>query len=99
MHIKASFMSVISDKVATSVMSVTSWIAIKLYLASVWTSVTNVFDEFVENQLLDHNDIPQSLWEMAEEKMEDSNSVFVRMDVLWGYLGSVKTGDGCELKF
>ena len=61
--------------------------------------MTNVFDEFVENQLLDHNDIPQSLWEMAEEKMEDSNSVFVRMDVLWGYLGSVKTGDGCELKF
>ena len=31
--------------------------------------------------------------------MEGSNSVFVRMDVLWSYLGSVKTGDGCELKF
>ena len=23
----------------------------------------------------------------------------MRMDVLWGYLGSMKTGDGCNLKF
>ena len=58
-----------------------------------------VFDEFVEYQLLDHDDIPQSLWEMAEERMKGSDSIFVRMDVLWGYLGLVKTGDGCELKF
>lgn len=58
-----------------------------------------VFDEFVEYQLLDHSDIQQSIWETASEKMEGSDGVFLRMDALWGYLGSVKTGDGCNLKF
>ena len=65
------------------------------------SNVSNrVFDEFVEYQLLDHDDVPQSLWETAKERIEGSDeSVFGRMDVLWGYLGSVKTGDECELKF
>ena len=55
-----------------------------------------VFDEFVEDQLFDHNDIPKSLWETAKKRIEGSDeSIFVRMDAIWGYLGSVKP---CSLK-
>ena len=57
-----------------------------------------VFDEFVEYQLLDRGDSPQSVWDTASEELE-GGGVFVRMDVLWGFLGSMKTGDGCNLKF
>ena len=45
-----------------------------------------VFDEFVEYQLLDHDDIPQSLWEMAEERMKGSDSVFVREWMSFGVI-------------
>ena len=39
------------------------------------------FNEFVEYQLLDNNDIPQSLWELTKETVEGSdNSIIAKMD-------------------
>lgn len=69
------------------------------------TMMDKVFDEFVAYQLLTEEDIPQSIWESATEKLEDAevdsseDLAFVRMDVVWGFLSTLKTGDGCTLKF
>ena len=58
-----------------------------------------VFDEFVEYVLLEERDIPQSVWESAKESLEDEKQTFVRMDVIWAFLSSMKTPDGCNLRF
>ena len=56
-----------------------------------------IFDEFVAFQLLVSSDIPQSVWESAKEKMENE---VVRMDKIWAFfLSTMKTGDGCNLRF
>lgn len=57
----------------------------------------NVFDEFVEYQLLEKEDIPQSVWDSAKEG--DDSAPYTRMDVIWGYIGSMKTGDSCNYRF
>ena len=61
-----------------------------------------IFDEFVEYQLLEQSDIPQHVWQSAKEKREgdeSEESTFIRMDVVWAFLSSATTGDGCKLKF
>ena len=61
-----------------------------------------VFDEFVGFQLLEDGDIPQSVWESATELLEENSpkdQAFVRMDVIWAFLSSMKAGDGYSLKF
>ena len=38
------------------------------------------FNEFVKYQVLDNNDIPQSLWELAKETVKGSDdSIFARI--------------------
>ena len=62
-----------------------------------------VFDEFVAYKLLEHKDIPQCVWDAATEQVQDDElqevKVFVRMDVIWAYIGTMKNDDGCSLKF
>ena len=53
---------------------------------------------FVEYQLLEQNDVPQHVWQSAKEKSEDEESTFICMDVVWGFLSSASTGDGCRIK-
>ena len=56
-------------------------------------------EEFVDYQLLSNEDIPKKVWNEAqiklsnEEDQEQSSSSF-RMDVIWGYLSSLKLGNG-----
>ena len=66
-----------SDKVATSVMSVTSWISIKSTLGFSSNVSDRAFNEFVEYQLLDNNDIAQSLWKLAKETAEGSDDSII----------------------
>lgn len=43
---------------------------------------------------MEKEDIPSSIWDLATVS---ENSV--RMDVIWGFLSSLRTGDGCSYKF
>ena len=60
-----------------------------------------VFDEFVSYQLLAHDDVPEDVWDSANEMVENDSGKqpFVRMDVIWAFLSTMKTGDGCSNKF
>ena len=58
----------------------------------------DIFDEFVAFQLLASSDIPQSVSESAKEKMENDYQEFVRMDKIWAFLSTMKTGDGYNLR-
>ena len=52
-------------------------------------------EEFLQYQTMCDSDIPIKIWEEAlvkEEKDDDNNSKY-RMDVIWGYLNSVKNVD------
>lgn len=59
----------------------------------------DLYDEFVNYQLLKKEDIPSSVWETALVKPESDALHYTRIDVIWGYLAALKTGDGCHLKF
>ena len=53
-------------------------------------------EEFLQYQTMCDSDIPMKIWEEAlvkEDKDDDNNSKY-RMDVIWGYLNSVKNIDG-----
>ena len=69
------------------------------------TMMDKVVYEFIAYQLLTEEDLPQSVWESATEKLENvevnssEDLASVRMDVVWGFLSTIKTGDGCTLKF
>lgn len=56
-----------------------------------------VFHEFVEYQLLRKEDIPETVWMTA--KAGGEGETFVCMDVVWNYLRTKKTPDGCHLQF
>ena len=63
-----------------------------------------IFDEFVEYQLLDEKDIPQTVWDSARDYLEpedelEEKQTFVRMDVIWAFLGVLKTHGCCKLRF
>ena len=56
-------------------------------------------EEFVEYQLLSNEDIPKKVWDEAQIKLsneenEEKSSSSFRMDVIWGYLSSLKLGNG-----
>ena len=56
-------------------------------------------EEFVEYQLLSNEDIPKKVWDEAQRKLsneenEEKSSSSFRMDVIWGYLSSLKLGNG-----
>lgn len=52
-------------------------------------------EEFVEYQLLSDKDIPKKVWDEAQVKLsneenQEKSSPSFRMDVIWGYLSSLK---------
>ena len=56
-------------------------------------------EEFVEYQLLSNEDIPKKVWDEAQIKLsneenEEKSSSSFRLDVIWGYLSSLKLGNG-----
>lgn len=59
----------------------------------------DLYDEFVNYQLFKKEDIPSSVWETALVKPKNDALHYTRIDVIWGYLAALKTGDGCHLKF
>lgn len=58
-------------------------------------------DEFVNYQLLETDDIPPEVWKTAKERKPEDEEMpsFVKMDVIWAYLGKKKSSDGCGLRF
>ena len=56
-------------------------------------------EEFVEYRLLSNEDIPKKVWgaaqiKLSNEENEEKSSSSFRMDVIWGYLSSLKLGNG-----
>ena len=56
-------------------------------------------EEFEEYQLLSNEDIPKKVWDEAQIKLsneenEEKSSSSFRLDVIWGYLSSLKLGNG-----
>ena len=56
-------------------------------------------EEFVEYRLLSYEDIPKRVWDEAQIKLsneenEEKSSSSFRMDLIWGYLSSLKLGNG-----
>ena len=47
------------------------------------------------------DDIPTCIWNSATGKLEGDSGegLFVRMDVIWGFITTIKTGNGCKMKF
>ena len=59
-------------------------------------AVNKLSEEFLDYQLIDDTEIPDSVWTEATVKVEknadnDVNKKFYRMDVLWGYLRKIKS--------
>ena len=48
-------------------------------------------NQFLQYQLLQDKDIPQSVWDEATIVDEGDNTKYYRMDVLWGYISKIKT--------
>ena len=55
-------------------------------------------EEFLQYQLLDKKDIPDSVWKSALTSQQDNEVSQYRIDTLWAYLKTVKYPDGL-LKF
>lgn len=54
-------------------------------------------EEFVDYQLLRDNEIPEHVWLDARiEPREEGGNVHYRMDTLWNYLATLKSGDGYQ---
>lgn len=59
----------------------------------------------INYQLLEETRIPSDTWESARVKAPSDHesgaesSVCFRMDVIWTYLGSLKSSDGCSFMF
>jgi hypothetical protein len=53
-----------------------------------------LFEEFMEFQLLGDDDIPQDIWDKATITESDENhSRYFRMDILWHYLSTLRAPD------
>ncbi len=52
-------------------------------------------EEFLEYQLLEEKNIPESTWKEALVYDDQDNGVKrYRMDIIWGYLGGLTTAEG-----
>lgn len=61
--------------------------------------MTHLGQEFVDYQLLCDSDIPQTIWDKAKVRpTEEGEDAHYRMDVIWHYLSTLKSGDG-RLRF
>ena len=59
------------------------------------SELTKVAEEFVDYQLLTDEDIPQIIWTKAKvEPNQEDGDEYHRMDVIWQYLSTMKSGDG-----
>lgn len=56
------------------------------------SELTELGQEFVDYQLLNDDDIPQMIWDKA--KVGEDEDKHYRMDVIWHYLSTMKSGDG-----
>ena len=59
-------------------------------------------EEFVEHQLLNEENIPAAIWDEARVRFpeasddaDEEDSTNYRMDIIWGYLSSLKLSNGC----
>ena len=50
-------------------------------------------DQFLQYQLLDHNDVPEIIWNAAKVIEQDERSYY-RMDTIWDYLRTARSADG-----
>lgn len=46
---------------------------------------------------MEKDDIPSSVWNLAT--VNENSVLHIRIDVIWGFLSSLRTGDGCSYKF
>ena len=60
------------------------------------TELNKLEEEFLEYQLLEQSQIPESVWESA--LAVEGESQYYRADELWAYMNTMKCGDGM-LKF
>ena len=51
-------------------------------------------EELIEYQLLRDTDVPQIVWDDAKVYEEDAEHCHYRMDVIWNFLSTMKSGDG-----
>lgn len=59
------------------------------------SELTKLAEEFVDYQLLREEDIPQTIWDKAKvEPFKEDGDTYNRMDVLWHYFSTLKSGDG-----
>lgn len=58
--------------------------------------LTKLEEEFVDYQLLRDHDIPASVWKDARTDNESGEDGYYRLDVLWNYLSTLRSGDGYE---
>uniref|UniRef100_A0A1X7TWU2 HAT C-terminal dimerisation domain-containing protein n=1 Tax=Amphimedon queenslandica TaxID=400682 RepID=A0A1X7TWU2_AMPQE len=62
------------------------------------SEMTLLSEEFTSFQLLDREDVPKKVWESAVITMDNETNICQhRMDLIWAYLGSVKSLDGTFL--
>ena len=57
------------------------------------TEINKLEEEFVSYQLLQQNEIPESVWTKAKVD-ESGEESYYRMDLIWEHLSSVKSADG-----
>jgi len=61
------------------------------------SELTKLGEEFVDYQLLRDEDIPAHVWNDARiDPCEEGGNVHYRMDTLWHYLSTLKSGDGYQ---
>lgn len=56
------------------------------------TELNKLEEEFLDYQLLEQSQIPESVWESA--LVVDGESQYYRADELWAYMSTIKGGDG-----
>ena len=56
----------------------------------------DLYDKFINYQLLRKEDIPSSVWETALVKEHMDGQAHSRIDVIWGCISDMKTSDSCN---
>jgi len=59
------------------------------------TQISRLAEEYVQYQLLNSNDIPQTVWQKALAVNDDNEEHrHYRMDVIWHHIATMKSADG-----
>ena len=67
----------------------------KFYLNLNPETISLLSEQFLDYQLLNDHDIPDSVWQSACT-MDDDRNKYYRVDILWGYISQMK---GCIGKY